>query len=73
LPQPHGARPAEAIRLRFARHASPRSPAAQVVLSNRRHYRQSDRFVEVFDIAIVDGAIAFADGLIRPDGGSLAL
>jgi hypothetical protein len=95
-------------------------PPQQVVLSNRHHYRQSDRFVEKFDcivrcsepglhefeggpdvegfgfgeelasgitavevgaicpdetalhIAIGDGAIAFADGLTRPGGGSLA-
>jgi hypothetical protein len=97
-----------------------RRPPQQVVLTNRHHYRQSDRFVDAFDcivrcsepglhefeggpdvegfafgeelaphvttvevgaicpdetalhIAIGDGAIAFADGLTRPGGGSLA-
>jgi hypothetical protein len=94
-------------------------PPRQIVLTNRHHYRQSDRFVEAFGcvvrcsepglhefegkravegfafgeelapgitaveidaicpddtalhIAIGDGAIAFADGLVRP-GGALA-
>jgi glyoxylase-like metal-dependent hydrolase (beta-lactamase superfamily II) len=97
-----------------------RRPPQQVVLTNRLHYRQSDRFVDAFDcivrcsepglhrfengpevegfafgeelasgvtalevgaicpdeaalhIAIGKGAIAFADGVIRPGGGSLA-
>jgi hypothetical protein len=95
-------------------------PPQQVALTNRHHYRQSDRFVEAFgcivrcsepglhefdggpdvegftfgeelapgvravevaaicpddtalQIAIGDGALAFADGLTRPGGGSLA-
>jgi hypothetical protein len=92
----------------------------QVALTNRHHYRQSDRFASRFDcvvrcsepglhefaggppvegfsfgeelapgvtavevgaicpdetallVAVGDGAIAFADGLTRPDGGALA-